>query len=565
MPASRLARQALSRRDLAKLLPVLAAAPALAQQRRGQDNTPQRVSKDQLKAGLALLGLEFKDAELDMALPGVNRQLANYEALRKIDIPLDTAPAIAFSTTLPGHPVPKGTSKFKQTAPAVANLSLKPDELPFSSAIELGALIKAGKITPTELTKLYLERLKTYSPRLLNVITLTEDLALDQAAKASAEIRAGKYKGPLHGVPYGAKDLFDTKGFKTTWGAEPYQDRVATYDATVIEKLRDAGAILVAKLSMGALAQGGLWFNGMTKTPWNYERTSSGSSAGSASATAAGLVGFSIGTETLGSIISPATACGVAGARPTYGRVSRYGAMALSWTMDKPGPICRSIADCAEVLRAISGPDGKDLTVVDAPLNFDAGAPLSSMKIGYIEAEFNRGGDAQKKLYQAALDVLRKQGATLEPMVLPDYPYQQIRLVLTAEAAAAFDDLTRDHGIDKLKGQDPFDWPNSFRTARTIPAVEYIRAQRARTIFMRKYAETMGQWDAYVTPTGSGSLTATNLTGHPQCVVPCGFIEGLPQGLLFTGRLWEEGTPIRVAYAYEQATEWHKTRPTLQT
>lgn len=565
MPASRLARQALSRRDLAKLLPVLAAAPALAQQRRGQDNTPQRVSKDQLKAGLALLGLEFKDAELDMALPGVNRQLANYEALRKIDIPLDTAPAIAFSTTLPGHPVPKGTSKFKQTAPAVANLSLKPDELPFSSAIELGALIKAGKITPTELTKLYLERLKTYSPRLLNVITLTEDLALDQAAKASAEIRAGKYKGPLHGVPYGAKDLFDTKGIKTTWGAEPYQDRVATYDATVIEKLRDAGAILVAKLSMGALAQGGLWFNGMTKTPWNYERTSSGSSAGSASATAAGLVGFSIGTETLGSIISPATACGVAGARPTYGRVSRYGAMALSWTMDKPGPICRSIADCAEVLRAISGPDGKDLTVVDAPLNFDAGAPLSSMKIGYIEAEFNRGGDAQKKLYQAALDVLRKQGAKLEPMVLPDYPYQQIRLVLTAEAAAAFDDLTRDHGIDKLKGQDPFDWPNSFRTARTIPAVEYIRAQRARTIFMRKYAETMGQWDAYVTPTGSGSLTATNLTGHPQCVVPCGFIEGLPQGLLFTGRLWEEGTPIRVAYAYEQATEWHKTRPTLQT
>lgn len=562
-------RRTLSRRTLAKLLPVLAAVPAVAQtppQRRGgQPDVPQRISKEQLKAALAVLGLEFKDSELDMALPGVNRQLANYEGLRRIDVPLDTPPAILFSTTLPGHPVPKGVSKFKQAAPAIGNASLKPEELAFSTALELGAMLKAKKITSTELTKLYLERLKTYSPKLLNVVTLTEDLALEQASKASAEIRAGKYKGPLHGVPYGAKDLFDTKGIKTTWGAEPYQDRVATYDATIVEKLRDAGAVLVAKLSMGALAQGGLWFNGMTKTPWNYERTSSGSSAGSGSATAAGLVGFSIGTETLGSIVSPSTACGVAGVRPTFGRVSRYGAMALSWTMDKPGPICRSVADCAEVLRAIAGPDGKDLTVMEAPLNFDATAPLAAMKIGFIETEFTRGSDAQKKMYETALDVLRKQGAKLQPMQLPEYPYQQIRLVLTAEAAAAFDDLTRDHGIDKLKGQSPNDWPNSFRTARTIPAVEYIRAQRARTIFMQKMAELMGEWDAFVAPTQSGSLTATNLTGHPQAVVPCGFIDGLPQGLLFTGRLWEEGVPMRIAYAYEQATDWHKQRPPLQT
>lgn len=512
-----------------------------------------------------MLGLEFKDAELDMALPGVNRQLANYEGLRKINIPLDTPPATLFSPLVPGFPAPKGPSKFKQVAPAIADISLQPDALPFSTALQLGALLKAKKITSTELTKLYLERLKTYSPKLLNVITLTEDLALEQASKASAEIRAGKYKGPLHGVPYGAKDLFDTKGIKTTWGAEPYMDRVATYDATVVEKLRDAGAVLVAKLSMGALAQGGLWFNGMTKTPWNYERTSSGSSAGSGSATAAGLVGFSIGTETLGSIISPSTACGVAGVRPSFGRVSRYGAMALSWTMDKPGPICRSIADCAEVLKAIAGPDGKDLTLLETPLHWDPAQPLSSMKIGYIESEFTSAREPQKKLYDAALDVLRKQGAKLDPMQLPDYPYQQIRLVLTAEAAAAFDDLTRDHGIDKLKGQAPFDWPNSFRQARTIPAVEYIRAQRARTIFMEKMAVFMKGWDAFVSPTNSGSLTATNLTGHPQCVVPCGFVEGLPQGLLFTSRLFDEGACMRVAYAYEQATEWHKMRPALQS
>ncbi len=566
----------LSRRTLAKLIPVLSALPAAQaqnppatprpQQRgQGREQVPQRISKEQLKAALAVLGLEFKDAELEMALPGVNRQLVNYEGLRKIDIPLDTPPADLFSPIVPGHPAPKGPSKFKQVAPAVADISLKPEELPFSTALQLGALLKAKKITSTELTKLYLERLKTYSPKLLNVITLTEDLALEQASKASAEIRAGKYKGPLHGVPYGAKDLFDTKGIKTTWGAEPYMDRVATYDATVVEKLRDAGAVLVAKLSMGALAQGGLWFNGMTKTPWNYERTSSGSSAGSGSATAAGLVGFSIGTETLGSIISPSTACGVAGVRPSFGRVSRYGAMALSWTMDKPGPICRSIADCAEVLKAIAGPDGKDLTLLDTPLNWDPAQPLASMKIGYFESEFANAREPQKKLYDAALDVLRKQGAKLEPVQLPDYPYQQIRLVLSAEAAAAFDDLTRDHGIDKLKGQTPGDWPNSFRTARTIPAVEYIRAQRARTIFMQKMAQFMGQWDALVSPTQSGTLTATNLTGHPQSVVPCGFVEGLPQGLLFTSRLFEEGACMRVAYAYEQATEWHKMRPALQS
>jgi Asp-tRNA(Asn)/Glu-tRNA(Gln) amidotransferase A subunit family amidase len=412
---------------------------------------------------------------------------------------------------------------------------------------------------------MYLDRLRTYGPKLHCVITLTGDLALDEASRADAALRRGKHLSPVHGVPYGAKDLFDTKGILTTWGAQPYQNRVPDADATVIEKLRAGGAVLAAKLSMGALAQGGLWFGGLTRTPWDYDRSSSGSSAGSASATAAGLVGFSIGTETLGSIVAPSTRCGVAGVRPTFGRVSRTGAMALTWTMDKIGPICRSVTDCAEVLRLIEGPDGKDPTVVKAPLNWDARGPVRSLKVGYLASDFEALNANDKLLYDAALNVLRKIGVKLQPMTLPDYPTGAINLVLDAEAGAAFDDLTRDGGLEQLTGQSPSDWPNQFRTSRLIPAVEYIRAQRARTIYMRKFQDLMSQWDAFVSHPSGTSLTATNLTGHPQVVVPCGFVDDLPQGLLFTGRLFEEGTAMRLAYAYEQATDWHTKHPVLQS
>jgi Asp-tRNA(Asn)/Glu-tRNA(Gln) amidotransferase A subunit family amidase len=526
---------------------------------------PQRVSKEMAVAALAALGLEFTDAQVEMLLPAVNRTLASYEQLRKIDVPLDTPPALLFSPLLPGHPVPQGKSTYRPPkAPALPRFK-DPEELAFLPAVQLGALVRSRRITSEALTKMYLERLKTYSPKLNCAITITEDLALEQAKQADTDRRRGKHHGPLHGVPYGAKDLFDTKGILTTWGAEPYQTRVATGDATVIEKLRSAGAVLVAKLSMGALAQGGLWFGGMTKTPWNYEMTSSGSSAGSASATSAGLVGFSIGTETLGSIVSPSTRCGVAGVRPSFGRVSRYGAMALSWSMDKIGPICRSVTDCAEVLRVLSGPDGKDLTVLNAPLHWDARKSLKGMKVGYLAAEFEQSNEKAKPVYTAALDALRRSGVKLEAMQLPEFPLSAIGFVLDAEAATAFDDLTRSGGVDRLSGQTPRDWPNQFRSSRLIPAVEYIRAQRARTIYMLKFAELMAQWDAFVSPTGSQSLTATNLTGHPQVVVPCGFVDGLPQGLLFTGRLFDEGTPMRLAYAYEQATDWHTKRPALQT
>lgn len=552
----------MKRRDWLKLLPSLAVA---VNAQTVAPEQPLKITNEMLQQALQLAGLTFTGAQTVMMLPGVNRQAANYDLLRKLDIPLDTEPAMHFRPLLPGKQPPAGKARCSPTkAPAVRKWS-SPEDLAFLPASQLAALVKAKRITPTELTKMYLERLKTYAPKLNCVITLTEDLALEQAAQAGKEIKRGKYKGPLHGIPYGAKDLFATKGIRTTWGAEPFQNQVPDHDAAVIEKLQKAGAVLLAKLSMGALAQGGLWFGGMTKTPWDYEQSSSGSSAGSASATAAGLVGFSIGTETLGSIVSPSTRCGVAGVRPTYGRVSRFGAMGLSWSMDKIGPICRSVEDCAMVLRAIAGSDGRDVTVVDAPLHWEPKLPLTKLKIGYLKDEFDKLEAGQKALYDTALDVLRKAGAKLQPITLPDFPLPALRMVLIAEAATAFDDLTRSDGVDQLKGQAPGDWPNTFRTSRTITAVEYIRAQRGRTLLMQAMDSLMSQWDVFVSTPFSPSLTVTNLTGHPQVVVPCGFFKGLPQSILFTGRLYEEGTPMRVAHAFERATEWHTLRPKLTT
>jgi Asp-tRNA(Asn)/Glu-tRNA(Gln) amidotransferase A subunit family amidase len=420
------------------------------------------------------------------------------------------------------------------------------------------------------------------------VVTLTEELALEQAARADREIRAGRYRGPLHGIPWGAKDLFATAGIPTTWGAAPYQHQVFDYDATVVERLREAGAVLLAKLSLGALAQGDRWFRGQTKNPWRPDHPqrggSSGSSAGPGSATAAGLVGFAIGTETRGSIISPSAVNGVVGLRPTYGRVSRHGAMALSWTMDKIGPMCRSVEDCALVFNAIYGPDGRDDTVVDAPFTWNRDVPLAKLRIGYVKTEFEprpesegrggqgggrggRGGispeerEAQLKLLNAALDVFRKAGATLHPIELPATDIASaIGFVLTTEAAAAFDDLTRSAGIN-----DPSlgNWPNSFRTHRFVPAVEYIRAQRARTLLMREMDELMSEYDVFLTPTFSASLGITNLTGHPALALRAGFYDNAPVELMITGRLYDEGTLLRVGLAYERATTWHTVTPTL--
>jgi Asp-tRNA(Asn)/Glu-tRNA(Gln) amidotransferase A subunit family amidase len=365
----------------------------------------------------------------------------------------------------------------------------------------------------------------------------------------------------LHGIPFGLKDLFDTKGILTTWGAEPFQNRVPDRDATAVERLRNAGAVLIAKLSMGALAQGGLWFKGMTKTPWNVEQSSSGSSAGPASATAAGLVGFSLGTETLGSIVSPSIACGTVGLRPTYGRVSRHGAMGLSWTMDKIGPICRGVEDCALVLNAICGPDGHDRSVTTDPFHWEPRKPLKSLRVGVLRKAFDSFTGEQKKVYDQALEDLKKTGISMTPVEYTDEG-QTLRFLLEAEAATAFDDITRDGRVRDLRGQAQGDWPNTFRRSRLVPAVEYIRAQRARTLLIEKFEKFFADWDVIVIPPSS-LLTTTNLTGNPQVVLKCGFVNNLPRSIGFLGKIYDEGSPLRVALAYEQATEWHKRHPTL--
>ncbi len=590
---SRKTRTSVDRRSFVKLLPavgvagltatklpldVLAQTPTPTPSPSPSPTPPLRVTKEMMHATEKLIGIELTDAQEAMALGGVNRNLDAYEANRKIDVPLDTEPAISFHPARANKKLYAAKTRFRFGRVEVPQFK-SVEDLAFSTVPQLAELIRTRKISSTELTKMYLARLKKYGTKLLCVVTLTEDLALKQAAAADAEIKRGKYRGPLHGIPWGAKDLFATKGIKTTWGAEPYRDQVIDYDSTVVERLTDAGAVLVAKLSMGALAQGARWFAGVTRNPWQPDEAqqgSSGSSAGPAAATSGGLVGFSIGTETLGSIVSPSSRCGVTGLRPTYGRVSRYGAMGLSWTMDKIGPMCRGVEDCAAVLNAIYGPDGKDITVGDAPFNWNPNTNISTLRIGYLKTEFDgpatppqneqqrTQAEQRRALYKTALEVLEKAGAKLTPIELPKFSAGTLRFILSAEAAAAFDDITRDGRVNQLSGQTPGDWPNTFRTSRFIPAVEYLRAQRARTLLMLEMEKLMSQWDVFVSPApGSASLLVTNLTGHPAVVLPCGFVNDLPIAIMFTGGVYDEVSPLRVALAFEQATKWHTMHPNL--
>ncbi len=556
-----MAKRKLTRRTLAALAP--AAGAALTTSGAAAGEAQQRLTRETLRAAEQLLGIELTDAQANAALSGVANNAGRYHALRQIEVPLDTEPAIGFHAVLPGK-------RFDQPArrPKFSPVELPKfksvDELAFASALQLGELIRQRKVTSVALTKMYLERLKRLGPKLLCVVTLTEEVALVQAEHADRELRAGRWRGPLQGVPCGVKDLFATRGIRTTWGAEPFREQLIDVDATVIQRLRQAGAPLLAKLSMGALALGGRWFTGMTRNPWQPDEQatgSSGSSAGSASATSAGLVGFSVGTETLGSIISPSSRCGVVGLRPTYGRISRYGGMALSWTMDKVGPICRTVEDCAGVLHVLAGPDGRDLTVPNVPFNWDAGLRLDKLRIGFVQAEFEAMTGERKTLYEQALTALRAAGAQLRPMELPKFAAANLLIILDAEASAAFDDITRNGRVDEIEGSP---WPNSFRRARFIPAVEYLRAQRARTLLQRELDALMQQWDVFVTPApGSQSLVITNLTGHPALCLPCGFLNGLPQSLMFTGGICGEAALLRAALAYEQATKWHTMKPTL--
>ena len=539
----------------------------------GEDITATTIA-----AAEEIAGLKFDDAERAMMLDGLKQQEARIEALHKIPLPNSVSPAIVFDPMPAGKSPPLNAKRaMVRSTVAPRSLPATDEEIAFLPVTELSELIRRGKLKPTRLTQIYLDRLKKYDPVLRCVISLTEQRALDQARQADQEIARGNYRGPLHGIPWGAKDLLAVKGYKTTWGAGPYKEQVIDEDATVVQRLDRAGAILVAKLTLGELAQGDMWYGGRTRNPWKVDSGSSGSSAGPASATAGGLVGFSIGSETLGSISSPSTVCGTTGLRPTYGRVPKTGAMALSWTMDKLGPICRSVEDCALVLDAIYGPDGKDKSAITASYSWDARVSPKTLRIGYVKSAFDlpvtdpkdekRTLHGTKVFDDRALEVLRGMGVNLIPVDLPDLQYDAMRIILTAEAAAAFDDLTRSNRDAELVQQSRFDWANTFRTARFIPAVDYINANRVRSSAIEAWDELMKKVDVIVTPTGAANLSqlvATNLTGHPAVILPNGFRpDGTPVSLTFLGNLFEEGKLLAVANAYQKATGFHKVHPAI--
>ena len=580
--------------------------------------TLPKITPEMIDQAAALAGITIAPEYKQMMMDGLNQQRSDYEQIRKLHLPNSVAPAFVFDPLPPGATVNAQREKpVYSKAPAAMTVPGNLEDLAFASAMELGDLVRWRKVSATNLTQMYLARLKRYDPQLHFVITLTEERALTQAREADAEIARGHYRGPLHGLPWGAKDLLAVKGYPTTWGAGGFEKQTIDEDATVVKRLDAAGAILVAKLTLGALAMGDKWFGGRTRNPWNPKQGSSGSSAGPASATSAGCVAFSVGSETLGSISSPSTRCGVTGLRPTFGFVPRTGAMALSWTMDKLGPICRSVEDCAAVLEAIYGPDGQDLSVRDAAFNWNADLDWKALRVGYLKAGFEpdqppppqkpaatqetaeqkkererrertreayRARRAYDRKYDvAALDKLRSMGVNLIPLELPKLPFGAMTPLLTAEAAAAFDELTTT-GRDKLlTEQGPEDWPNSFRVARFYPAVEYIQANRVRTLAIEQMSKLFEQADVIVASTNSEQLVATNLTGHPAVIVPNGLRgndaptppavdtgdddqiggPGTPVSITFLGAHYQDAKLCAFARAYQQATGFEKLHPKL--
>ena len=507
-----------------------------------------------------LAGLQFTQSERDTMLQTLAVLRGKYDTLRTVELPNSIPVPLYFDPRIPGQDIPKGRESYLfQEFPTRRPENI--EDCAFYTIGQLAHLLRTQQVTSLELTEMYLERLKRYGPELECVVILTEELALKQASRADEEIRRGRYLGPLHGIPYGAKDLLAVSGYKTTWGAMTHKDQVINETATIIKKLEDAGAVLVAKLTLGALAWGDVWFGGKTRNPWNTEQGSSGSSAGPGSATAAGLVGFSIGSETWGSIVSPSTRNGVTGLRPTFGTVSKAGAMALSWSMDKLGPMCRSVDDCALVYSAIKGSDGLDLSVVDVPFQVPTKKELRSLRIGYIESAFNDTNTTERD--RGVLTRLRELGFTLIPIELPEFPTSSLSFLLNVEAAAAFDEMTRKNLDDELVRQVKWAWPNVFRTARHVPAVEYVQANRARIVLNQKMSELFKNIDVYVVPSFWGdNLLRTNLTGHPCVVLPNGFNEkGSPTSISFIGDLYQDGEVVAVAHAYQRGTSWHKNYP----
>jgi Asp-tRNA(Asn)/Glu-tRNA(Gln) amidotransferase A subunit family amidase len=585
----------------------------------GMADEKGKVTRQMIDNAALIADVHIAEEYKEMMLDGLNNYTEGFDAIYALHIKNEVAPAVVFDPVLPGMKFETVRRPIKiSAAPSAAGVAPKNlEDVAFYSVRQLAELVRTKKVSSSALTEMYIARLNRYDPVLHCVITLTEERAMAQAKDADREIAAGKYRGPLHGLPWGAKDLLAVKGYRTTWGAGGFEDQKLDEDATVVKRLDAAGAVLVAKLTLGALAQGDKWFGGMTRNPWNTKQGSSGSSAGSASATAAGCVAFAIGSETLGSISSPSTRCGTTGLRPTFGFVPRTGAMALSWTMDKLGPICRAVEDTAIVLSAIHGPDEHDRTVRNAAFNWDANLDWRKLRVGYLKSDFeltqppqpappkdekeltedekkkrdeeaaNRAMGMARREYdhkfdEAALAKLRAMGVNLVPVEFPKYPYQAMRSILVAEAAAAFDDLTRS-GRDKLLTQQTRDdWPNTFRSARFIPAVEYIQANRARMTAMEMVAKVFEQVDVIVAPTFSTQLLITNLTGHPAIILPNGLrgddapkarvrdngeVEnggpGTPLSLTFLGQLYGEAKMLALAKAYQDATDFHQKHPQL--
>ena len=517
-----------------------------------------------VKAAQKILDLDFNDNEINMLLRNVNRTRDGMKELHAFDIDNNIPPSLWFKPQKGGKPIPAVQAAIEWGLPQSVDMPSNMNDLAFYTVSELSVLIRERKVTSTELTQFFINRLKTYGDSLQAVITLTEERAMASAKRADELLKSGTWLGPLHGIPYGAKDLFAVPDYKTTWGAGPYKDQNRGDEiATVVKKLDEAGAVLVAKLTLGALAMGDVWYGGRTRNPWNTQQGASGSSAGSGSTTAAGLVPFALGTETLGSIVSPSTRNGVTGLRPTFGRVSRAGAMALSWSMDKIGPMTRSALDAALVFDAIRGTDNIDLTVEDQPFNYSGTADLSKLRVGYLKSFFDRER-GQKETDDKVLEVLRELGADLEPLEwVSDWPFPAMQAILSAEASAAFDALTRSDRDTLLVRQNAGAWPNSFRAARFTSAVDYINANRARYELVDAVNDLFKDYDVIVSPSFAGSqLLTTNLTGHPCVVLKNGYNDdGSPVSISFLGNLFDEATILAVARAYQEATEFDEQHP----
>ncbi|HKF41823.1 MAG TPA: amidase [Thermoanaerobaculia bacterium] len=502
---------------------------------------------------------------------------------RKVALEPALAPATRWDPLIPGVSAGPARDRFARSTADPGPLPKSDADIAFASVSSLSRWIEKRALTSERLTRIYLERIERFDPKLKCVITLTRDLALSQAKRADSEIASGRYRGPLHGIPWGTKDLLDTKGIRTTWGAEPYRNRVPDADAAVVKRLDEAGAVLLAKLSLGALALNDIWFGGQTMNPWLLEEGSGGSSAGPGAATAAALVAFSIGSETEGSIVDPSMRCGVTGLRPTFGKVPRTGAMTLCWSLDKLGPIARGVEDTFLVLQAISGPDAGDLSSVASRLDFEAEAPVAGLKVGFFPAWMNESPATE--VDRAALETVRRLGMTPVEVSLPDWPYGSLNTVLFAEAAAAFEDLTLSKGLDELKVQVPDAWPNTFRQSRFLSAVDYVQADRFRRKVAGEMARIFEKAELLLVPALRDEiLTITNFTGHPALTLPAGLVEvdqarsdwapdpahplpifrpkrRVPHGVTLVGRLFDEGTIGRAGIAMEKAFAVSSRRP----